>query len=88
MNLRLGQIVKSFDGHRVLDSVSLDVQETRVLALVGPSGGGKSTLLRIIGGLEHPDSGEVRINGEPVVFQEEALLRHRRAVGTVFQAFN
>ena len=48
----------------------------------------KSTLLRIIGGLEHPDSGEVRINGEPVVFQEEALLRHRRAVGTVFQAFN
>jgi len=88
VNLRLGQIVKSFDGHRVLDSVSLDVQETRVLALVGPSGGGKSTLLRIIGGLEHPDSGEVRINGEPVVFQEEALLRHRRAVGTVFQAFN
>jgi polar amino acid transport system ATP-binding protein len=56
--------------------------------LIGPSGGGKSTLLRILGGLEHPDSGEVELDGERVVFTEEALLRHRRTVGTVFQAFN
>ncbi len=88
MNLRLGQIVKRFDGHVVLDGVSLALEETRALVLVGPSGGGKSTLLRIIGGLEHPDSGEVRINGEAVVFEEQALVRHRRTVGTVFQAYN
>jgi polar amino acid transport system ATP-binding protein len=88
MNLRLGQIVKRFNGHLVLDSVSLRLEETRALVLVGPSGGGKSTLLRIIGGLEHPDAGEVRINGEAVIFEEEALVRHRRTVGTVFQSFN
>src|SRR5579862_4164417 len=88
MNLRLGNIVKRFNGHLVLDAVSLSLEETRALVLIGPSGGGKSTLLRIIGGLEHPDAGEVRINGDPVIFEEEALVRHRRSVGTVFQSFN
>jgi polar amino acid transport system ATP-binding protein len=58
------------------------------LVMVGPSGGGKSTLLRILGGLEHPDSGEVELNGERMDFTEAALLRHRRTVGTVFQAYN
>jgi polar amino acid transport system ATP-binding protein len=88
MKLSLQEVVKRFGAHTVIDRVSLELDGVHCLALIGPSGGGKSTLLRIIGGLEHPDSGEVRINGEPVVFQEEALLRHRRAVGTVFQAFN
>ena len=88
MKLKLAQISKSFDGNRVLDSVSLDLDKVHTLVLIGPSGGGKSTLLRIIAGLEHPDSGEIEINGERVVFQEEALLRHRRGIGTVFQAFN
>ncbi|HEX3720241.1 MAG TPA: amino acid ABC transporter ATP-binding protein [Verrucomicrobiae bacterium] len=88
MKLALNQIVKRFDGHLVLDSVALSLEKVHTLALVGPSGGGKSTLLRIIGGLEHPDSGGLEINGEPVIFQEEALLRHRRTVGTVFQSFN
>ncbi len=55
---------------------------------MGPSGGGKSTLLRIMGGLEHPDAGEVELDGERMMFNEEALLQHRRTVGTVFQAFN
>lgn len=88
MKLALNQIVKRFDGHLVLDSVSLALEKVHTLALVGPSGGGKSTLLRIIGGLEYPDSGGVEINGEAVIFQEEALLRHRRSIGTVFQSYN
>jgi polar amino acid transport system ATP-binding protein len=88
MNLTLSKIVKRFNGQLVLDGVSLSLENARALVLVGPSGGGKSTLLRIIGGLEHPDAGEVRINGEPVIFKEEALVRHRRTVGTVFQSFN
>lgn len=88
MNLRLRQIVKRFDGHLVLDHVSLSLDGVRSLVLVGPSGGGKSTLLRILGGLEHPDSGEVELNGQRLAFTEESLQQHRRSVGTVFQAFN
>jgi polar amino acid transport system ATP-binding protein len=88
VKLTLNRIVKRFDGHVVLDGISLSLEKVHTLALIGPSGGGKSTLLRIIGGLEYPDSGGVEINSEPVVFTEEALLRHRRTVGTVFQSFN
>jgi polar amino acid transport system ATP-binding protein len=88
MKLRLDQVSKSFDGHVVLDRVSLSLEKVHTLALIGPSGGGKSTLLRIIAGLEFPDSGEVEIDGNPIMFREEALLKHRRTVGTVFQAFN
>jgi polar amino acid transport system ATP-binding protein len=88
VDLRLRQIVKRFNGPLVLDGVSLSLDGARSLALVGPSGGGKSTLLRILGGLEHPDSGEVELDGQRVLFTEAALLRHRRTVGTVFQAFN
>ena len=88
MQLRLDQVTKSFDGHRALDVVNLTLENVRVLVLIGPSGSGKSTLLRIIAGLELPDSGTVEINGESVHFAEPELLRHRRTIGMVFQAFN
>ena len=73
----------------MLDSVSLDLENSRTLALIGPSGGGKSTLLRIIAGLEFSKfrrGGTGR--GTEVVFEEEKLLQHRRTIGTVFQAYN
>jgi polar amino acid transport system ATP-binding protein len=88
LNLRLRQVVKRFDSHVVLDQVSLSLDNVRSLVLIGPSGGGKSTLLRILGGLEYPDSGEVEVDDQRLHFTEEALLQHRRSVGTVFQAFN
>ncbi len=88
MELRLDQITKTFDGHRVLDIDRLALENLRVLVLIGPSGGGKTTLLRIIAGLEYPDSGGVEINGQAVHFTEQGLQRHRRTVGMVFQAFN
>jgi polar amino acid transport system ATP-binding protein len=88
MKLRVHNVSKIFPGHRALDNVSLALDDAPTLSLIGPSGGGKSTLLRIIGGLEYPDSGTVEIDGETVQFNEEALLRHRRGIGTVFQAFN
>ncbi len=88
MRLRLDNLTKTFDGHRVLDAVSLTLANVHTLVLIGPSGGGKSTLLRIIAGLERPDAGAVEINGERVSFAEASLLRHRRTIGTVFQAFN
>lgn len=88
MKLRLDQVSKSFDGHAALDAVSLALEKVHTLALIGPSGGGKSTLLRIIAGLEFPTGGEIEIDNERVVYTENYLLKHRRTIGTVFQAFN
>ncbi len=88
MKLKLDRISKHFGDHLVLDAVSLELEKVHSLVLIGPSGGGKSTLLRIIAGLEFPDSGGLEINGDRVVFEEEKLLSHRRTIGTVFQAFN
>lgn len=95
MKLAARGITKSFSPGRdpavrctVLDGLSLDVEFPHVLALLGPSGGGKSTLLRVIAGLELPDSGTVLINGEEMPDREPALRDYRRTLGVVFQAFN
>ncbi|MEI7781952.1 MAG: ATP-binding cassette domain-containing protein, partial [Planctomycetota bacterium] len=58
------------------------------LVLVGPSGGGKSTLLRILAGIDVPVSGSVAFDGSPLPRVEEALRNYRKTVGTVFQAYN
>ena len=88
MRLRLEGIAKSFGPHRALEDVSLAVEDVRSLVLIGPSGGGKSTLLRVLGGLEIPDGGVVEVNGTALPTDENELARYRRTVGTVFQAFN
>ena len=88
MKLDLRDVTKRFDTHTVLDRITLEVDGVHCFALIGPSGGGKSTLLRIIAGLEYPTSGGVVLNGQPIEYHDEALLRHRRSIGTVFQAFN
>jgi polar amino acid transport system ATP-binding protein len=88
MKLKLDRISKRFGNHLVLDGVSLELEKVHTLVLIGPSGGGKSTLLRIIAGLEFPEAGAVEINSDRVVFEEDKLLSHRRTIGTVFQAFN
>jgi polar amino acid transport system ATP-binding protein len=88
MKLGINQISKSYNSHVALQKASLSLEKVHTLVLIGPSGGGKSTLLRIIAGLEFPDSGEVIINDQRVLFEEAALLGHRRTIGTVFQAFN
>ena len=88
MQLKLDALTKSFGPHRVLDSITADFGELRSLALIGPSGGGKSTLLRVIAGLETPDTGTVTLDGTPIDFRETALREHRRHLGVVFQAFN
>ena len=59
MKLSLQEVVKQFGAHTVIDRVSLEFDGAHCLALIGPSGGGKSTLLRIVAGLEYPTSGAV-----------------------------
>ncbi|SDT90391.1 amino acid ABC transporter ATP-binding protein, PAAT family [Verrucomicrobium sp. GAS474] len=87
MNLELRGLTKTFHGEPVLRDVTL-ASSARCLALIGPSGGGKSTLLRIIAGLERPSGGEVRWNGTPIPRDEAGLREHRRHLGVVFQASN
>jgi polar amino acid transport system ATP-binding protein len=88
MQLEFSAISKHFGEHQALRNVTLAVPEFQSLAIIGPSGGGKTTLLRIIAGLEIPEQGAVSINGGRLDFSEAALLLHRRSIGTVFQAYN
>jgi polar amino acid transport system ATP-binding protein len=88
MRLRATNLCKSFGRQVVLSDVNLDLDHVHTLALIGPSGGGKSTLLRIIAGLEKPDSGTLYLNDHEIVYREVELMAHRRTIGTVFQAFN
>ena len=88
MRLEFRHIRKNFGETQALRDVTLSLPEVRSLAIIGPSGGGKTTLLRIIAGLEVPESGSLSIDGREVDFAEEFLLAHRRSIGTVFQAYN
>jgi putative ABC transport system ATP-binding protein len=73
-----------------LDNVSLKVNEGEFVAIQGTSGSGKSTLLNIVGGLDHPTSGEVFFNAKPLApFSKREMARYRRySVGMIFQNFN
>jgi len=95
MGIRVQNLVKNFGPNRVVDDVSFEVRPGELVALLGPSGGGKSTVLRIIAGLEQADGGEVWLDGRRVdavharerqvgfVFQHYALFRHMTVAGNV-----
>jgi len=89
--LEVAQLSKSFGpGNALLDRVDLAVAAGEWVAIVGESGSGKSTLLNVIAGLDHPDAGEVRLDGKPVDYSDDdsVTLWRRRHVGFVFQAFH
>ena len=88
MRLEFAGISKQFGEQQALREVTLSVPEFQSLAIIGPSGGGKTTLLRIIAGLETPETGRLSIDDQPLDFSEASLLSHRRSIGTVFQAYN
>ena len=88
MNLEILGLVQRFGTTTVLDGLALSTGDVRSLVLVGPSGGGKSTLLRILAGLDVPVAGTVAFDGTVLPRDEAALVRYRRTVGTVFQAYN
>ncbi len=90
--IRVSNIVKSHGTLRILNGASLEVKRGEVAALIGPSGGGKSTLLRCINGLEEFQAGEVAVGPELRLAggsaAKETLLKLRRQVGMVFQQFH
>lgn len=90
MRVSASGLHKRFEETKALDGIDLDIKEdVSVLALIGPSGGGKSTLLRVLGGLEVPDKGVVSVSGNEMDFSsEDSLLAHRRSNGFLFQSFN
>ena len=85
--LEMHDIGKSFPGVRALDGVSLSLKRGEVLALLGENGAGKSTLIKMLGGAHSPDSGMIRIDGQPVkLINPQAAIE--AGVGVIFQEFN
>ena len=81
--IRLEHVTKSFGRYKALDDVSIVVEEDEFLTVIGRSGCGKTTMLRVINGLQKPDSGKVYAAGEDV--GEADLIRLRRKIGYVIQ---
>jgi len=89
MKIEVQSLVKTYGTQRALDGLSLSLPAgTRCLALIGPSGGGKSTLLRHLGGLESPTSGHIEVNGKSLSADETVLRQYRRKNGFLFQGYN
>ena len=75
--IQVNNVVKSFDGFRALDGLTMSVEGGSIYGLVGPNGAGKSTILRHITGIYRPDSGSVRVDGQPVY--ENPAVKSRMA---------
>jgi polar amino acid transport system ATP-binding protein len=88
MRLELCGLEKRYGSQAALQGITETIAGFQALAIIGPSGGGKTTLLRLIAGLEIPDRGTLAIDGDQLLFSRDALQRHRQRIGMVFQAFN
>lgn len=84
MRIDIAGLCKGFDGKTVLNGIEFH-EDVTTLAVIGPSGGGKSTLLRIVGGLLAPDAGTVALDGAQVARDEASLVKYRASLGFVFQ---
>ncbi|MBC8021928.1 MAG: ATP-binding cassette domain-containing protein, partial [Burkholderiales bacterium] len=89
--LEVRGLAKSFaPGAKLFEGIDLEVKRGEWVAIVGESGCGKSTLLNIVAGLDSPDRGEVRLDGEALDYHDDDRLAlwRRRHLGFVFQAFH
>ncbi|NOH01332.1 MAG: ABC transporter ATP-binding protein [Chloroflexi bacterium] len=85
--LEVRNLVKKFNGstQSAVDDISFELANGEILALVGPSGCGKTTTLRMIAGLERPDSGAIKLNGQLVASPSTFIPPEKRGIGMVFQ---
>jgi putative ABC transport system ATP-binding protein len=91
--IALDHVSKTFEGKRhvtALDDVNLSIEPGEMVSIIGPSGSGKSTLLNLVGGLDRPTAGQVRIDDETLsALTDDGLTRVRRdKIGFIFQFFN
>ncbi|WP_103615816.1 amino acid ABC transporter ATP-binding protein [Campylobacter concisus] len=86
--IEIKNLNKSYGDLRVLNDISVNIKKGEVIAIIGPSGGGKSTFLRCINRLEEPDSGHIKINGEDILNKKSDINKIRQKVSMVFQHFN
>jgi putative ABC transport system ATP-binding protein len=91
--IQLDRVSRHFEGKRhvtALDAVSLTIPRGEMVSIIGPSGSGKSTLLNLVGGLDRPTDGQVRVDGEALSgLTDDDLTRVRRdKIGFIFQFFN
>ncbi len=89
--IKISNLSKSFDGQNVLNGIDLEVKEGEVVAIIGPSGTGKSTFLRCINYLEQPDTGLISVDGLTVdaqSHQQKDVLALRRKLSFVFQNYS
>ena len=89
--LQVNDLCKSFGTLKAVDNVSFSLEKGEVLAIIGPSGGGKSTILRLLNGLEQPDSGTILINERDdgtfgLVFQDYNLFPQYTVLGNIILA--
>ena len=84
MYVELKDINKHYGSYKASDHVSFGIEKGKLIGLLGPSGSGKTTILRMIAGLEHPDSGEIIIDGKVV----NDIPASQRGIGFVFQNYS
>ena len=88
MQLQINNLEFSYDKNTdLIKDFNLQVKKGEIIALVGRSGSGKSTILRLISGLEVPDKGEIKLNGEILVDKNKFLVPEKRKIGMLFQNY-
>lgn len=88
MRLEITGLSKNYGNQKVLKDLCLSLSAVEAPVIIGPSGGGKSTLLEILAGLILPDSGTIALNEHAFIFQENFLRDYRKKIAVVFQAYN
>lgn len=86
-NLVINDLECHYNGHSVIDKLSLTLENNEIIALLGPSGCGKTTLLRTIAGLQQVQGGEIHLGGKLVSSAQKTLESERRNVGMIFQDY-
>lgn len=86
--IKIENLCKKFNKLEVLKNISLNVNKGEIISIIGPSGGGKSTLLRCINKMETADSGHIYIDGVDIMDENTNINKIREKVGMVFQHFN